>query len=632
MSAKYELFQVDYPKLVTSKVIISIREGATTHLKVVLDGLNFLNSHWIFYGVNVEIINCNAASLVLELQYLKHATIQNCTFGNWTFSKVQNAFIKNCNNVFDEGFSTSLKFYNSSVFVENMTIEHDIVTRNVIGIFVYNYSLLHVVESKFVNNTVTHGIIKTLKSSRLIMSNCTVLENYATEYPRVIYAKKSFVHLENTNFNSNMAINGGGTIFIEHMSFLQIKNCTFKNNKADMTSGVGGAILSLNNSSIDLSSSLFEHNKANVGGAIYQETSKTKLNQCTFFGNSDTAIASWDNCEAYIMNSNFQNNLAEHRGGAVDLAGNSVLNVSNTTFENNAQISASTLNLYQPKANGREAGGAIVLVTSVGNISKSWFHNNSASYWCGSIIALKSILSISDTTFENNVAGLQGGAICNDNSSMNIEYSKFQNNSVLNKVFGRGGSLQLRNNCTTKISSVFFSKCHANVGGAIASNSTTIIMSNSSVTANTGSAIYLIYRDSLEINNSTFFNNSTPKQGGALLCQASSVKMVNTKFSQNKALNIGGAFHMDEMSKLTVHNCSFTYNTAQTGSAMGVTYSDLIISKSNFSHNTANEGGAVDLYRGRLVMTTCYISIWWCRSCTQLNFSDVKLSGIEQFC
>ena len=156
-------------------------EVASTDLKIILDGLNFHNSYWMLYSVNVEIVNCNAAPLSLELRNLTHATIQNCTFGNWTFIKVQNASIKNCNIVFHEDVSTSLNFLTSSAYMENMTMAHENITGYYNGIYVSYYSLLHIEQSKFVNNTVKQGIIKVLEASFLIMSNCTVLRNYATE-------------------------------------------------------------------------------------------------------------------------------------------------------------------------------------------------------------------------------------------------------------------------------------------------------------------------------------------------------------------------------------------------------------------------------------------------------------------
>ena len=593
-------------------MLISVREGASTDLKIILDGLNFLNPHWIFHQINLHMINCHAASLVLELNNLAHLTIQNCTFGNWTFTQVQKALIKNCNNAFGEYFATSLRFYNSSAFVENMTIENEIITGDFSGIFICNYSSLHVKHSKFVNNTVKRGIIKTLKSSSLIMSNCYVSGNHATQYPGVILANESFVYLKSTYFNGNRAISGGGAIFIGKMSFLQIKNCTFKNNSVDETFGSGGAIMSFTNSSLDVSCSIFDRNKARIGGAIYQRTSsKMKLNQCSFFGNYGAAVVGSQSCEISIMNSIFQNNFAKIQGGAVVVESKCVLNVSNTTFKNNAQISPSAINLHHTlytKTNRGEGRGAIFIFESVGNISKSQFHNNSATYWCGSMLVLSNCsLSISDTTFKNNIAGVFGGVICNDNSSINVEHSNFKNNSVSDQAFGRGGGLYLIENSTTKLSNVLFSKCHANTGGAIASEFTTIIMSNSFVVANSRSAIYLRKGNTLEINNSTFYNNSSPQDGGAIECQASAVRMVNTTFRQNNAVGHGGAVNIYEMSKLTAHNCSFTYNIAFTGSAMNIMYADINISDSNFSHNLAAYG-VFAVSAGQLVMTSCHIS------------------------
>ena len=142
--------QVDYPKLVSSKVVISVSKDASADLNIIMDGLIFQNSYWMIFSLNIEIINCHTASLVLELKCLTHAIIQNCTFGNWTFVEVQNAFIRNCNNIFNERISTSLNFYNSSAYIENMTIQHDDMTGDFNIILVYNHSLSHIEQSKFV--------------------------------------------------------------------------------------------------------------------------------------------------------------------------------------------------------------------------------------------------------------------------------------------------------------------------------------------------------------------------------------------------------------------------------------------------------------------------------------------------
>ena len=161
-------------------------------------------------------------------------------------------------------------------------------------------------------------------------------------------------------------------------------------------------------------------------------------------------------------------------------------------------------------------------------------------------------LSISNTTFKNNIAEGFTGAMCSHNSSVNIEHVNFENNYVLNKLFGSGGGLWLHKSSMTKISNVLFSKCHANQGGAIAANSSTIIMSKCSVIENTGSAIFLLDSDSLEINNSIFFNNSTPYKGGAIMCSTNClVKTIETRFSHNRAVNRGGAVNLVEKSNFT---------------------------------------------------------------------------------
>ena len=175
----------------------------------------------------------------------------------------------------------------------------------------------------------------------------------------------------------------------------------------------------------------------------------------------------------------------------------SVLNVLHIIFRNNKQnitIFYKHQFLYQTFHMHTSGGGAAIwLSQSVGNIYKSGLYYNYASFWGGSILLSRnSLLLISHTMFENNVAGVFGGAISSYNSSMNVEYSTFENYSALNKDIGFGGGLFLTVNCTAKILQVRFSKCHARYGGAIATNFTKIIMTNSSLTANTGSAICLL--------------------------------------------------------------------------------------------------------------------------------------------
>ena len=712
-------------------------------------------------------INCHASSLVLDLKDLTGVTIQNCTFGDWTFRQVQNIFIENIKNTFDESISTSLNFYNSTAFIKNMTIKHENLTGHLEGISAQDFSILHIELSNFLNNTVKHGLMKVLNLSNLVMSNCSVSGNYAEEDAAAIYANESHINITNTYLENNYANVAGGAIFAETLSRLQFENCTFRNNEANITGGAihlayfseadlfnvyfnsniaevggamyitdnstlnanylsashnaaligsvtgvigssniscencflseniaehrngaaiqlfnnsgvivsdlrcfrqvgnlfgciyakfdctvsvnnstfalntgsaltlsansylivissnflnnssprtGGAILSTDNSLLDISYSLFDGNKANIGGgAIYQENSTTKLNQCSFLGNSDSAFVGIMNNWVSVKDSYFENNMGQLFGGALSITIHGILNVSRTTFKNNNQIDSKGLqSIYQTLTNSTGRGAAILLHQSVGNISKSGFYNNYASFEGGAVcISTNSSLSVSHTTFENNVAGVFGGAILSSHSFLNVENSNFYNNSVLNEVIGMGGGLFLYGNSTTKISKVLFSKCHANLGGAIVANFTKILMADSSLTSNTGSAIFL-FINTADINNCTFVNNSAPYFGGAILCQLNcNVNVVKSNFIENRAGAYGGAVLMNnvkKISKLTVHNCSFIFNIAPSGGAMYVGNTDFSISDSTYSNNTATEGGVITLVgKGIGIMTNCWL-------------------------
>ena len=235
-------------------------------------------------------INCNAGFLTLDLIHITNVTIQNCTFGNWTFQKVQKVIVKNCNNVFDEVISTSLRFYNSSAYIENIkVVQKNNILKHFSVITIRDFSFLHIEQSYFVNNTVEYGIIKVLNSSTLEMLNCFMLGNYAEKYAGAIYANESHVHLTNTYLNSNKANFSAGAMFIIK-SVVQIKNCTFRNNCVNGTGSSGGAIFSANNSLLDISYSLFDDNRAYFGGAIYQENGETKIESLHILGKCRVCI------------------------------------------------------------------------------------------------------------------------------------------------------------------------------------------------------------------------------------------------------------------------------------------------------------------------------------------------------
>ena len=167
--------------VLNSEIKISFNGKTAEFPTVFMDGLHFLDSYWQFYQVNINMMNCDAAFLVLEFKHSNNVIIENCTFGNWTFTQVQHVIIKNCSNGFAGGFSASLNFNNSSGLMENITIKDQNFTRIDEGLFIQNYSYINVTKSNFVNNIVSSGLITVWNLSTLHLSDTNMLQNQAID-------------------------------------------------------------------------------------------------------------------------------------------------------------------------------------------------------------------------------------------------------------------------------------------------------------------------------------------------------------------------------------------------------------------------------------------------------------------
>ena len=142
---------------------------------------------------------------------------------------------------------------------------------------------------------------------------------------------RNSANIKNTLFFMNEADENGGAIFATG-SNLYLNHCTFQSNTAtDSVSGSGGAITAHNN--IDINNCTFIDNKASSnGGAIYlignpnvvlniNANQNPNQDYNTFFINNiaddDDGGAIWISGTLNAVNTKFEGNSAEHRGGAV---------------------------------------------------------------------------------------------------------------------------------------------------------------------------------------------------------------------------------------------------------------------------------------------------------------------------
>ena len=463
-----------------------------------MHSLNFLNSYWQFFGVNVWMTKCDAVPLTLELTNIGNVTIENCTFGNWAFRHVKHVMIQNSKSSILKHFPTSLNFYNSSGLIENMNIT-DLNFST--GLIIQNKSYIQILKSYFVNNTVNFGLIKVLNSSILEMSHCTLQNNKAKDNAGTILTDRRIIYLTKSNFNGNEAIWEGGAlhankgytgyfwicIFATNNSSMFIYDAIFSRNIGTVilllndsnllavnssflnttTPTIGGAIYS-ENSTLDISHSFCYHKKTKLGGTFLFKFSTVALNSPTFSNNSNKAVIFFNNTKASIANCTFESNSAPDTagaliihlsnatvshttfcensgrfGGAVSAYNHSSLVISNCSFLRNGALGIKQYNTKK----GTGTGGAILIKLSVLKLFQSRFYNNLAGTTGGAVFSDESSLLIHDSLFENNFAAISGGGMMiYYHSSLIIKDSPFINISAPDEKLGTGGGLTIMKN------------------------------------------------------------------------------------------------------------------------------------------------------------------------------------------
>ena len=281
-------------------------------------------------------------------------------------------------------------------------------------------------------------------------------------------------------------------------------------------------------------------------------------------------------------------------GGAIYAQGNSILEISGTSFDSNYASSQ---------------GGAIFLDigTSCTIYDYSRFYKNTAGKSGGAMTATASNLLISQTQFiENRVlvttnsnGFLSGGALSIIVSKQTIiSNCLFTDNNVI-VVPGLSLSLPLTNNAyggaiflyssVAKIYSTIFTGNSANSGGALASlsvseaeaqilgESSILQMYNSTMQTNHaqafGGACYFNNVQLVTVSQSTFFNNSaTSSYGGGIVAMTSNLQVNETKFISNVCWQgNGGSLALLGSSSLFGNDCFFNHNASPMGGG-GVAY------------------------------------------------------------
>ena len=351
----------------------------------------------------------------------------------------------------------------------------------------------------------------------------------------------SNIAIERSMFEGNRA-KIGGTIFVTSGSNITIFNSRFTNNRAIQ---LGGALYSESGvtgdkTSMDITGSQFSKNEARYGGAI------------SMYG-----------CNLSVESSRFNKNFAVSKGGAMEAFVESKIHIHNCKFWSNEAF---------------QYGAVIGLFNSTLIINKCLFHHNSVRDYAGALyVEALSAVSISKSGFYENEANSGGAMIVRSYSSAVVNETVFCNNyATIN-----GGSIIVLTANLTLRRSLLCNNSAGNRGGAI----------DAGPSENT----------SLNIHECEFSNNFVKNLGGGAINAeytggANVIMIVRCLFMQNSvSIGIGGALLVSS-NEVIIDHCSFLHNGVlqAAGGAIAVTQSNVYFRNTcELSQNLASYGGAI---------------------------------------
>ena len=434
--------------------------------------------------------------------------------------------------------------------------------------------------------------------------------------------------ISNCNFTNNTASGHGGAIYLGSGEGDTVTNCNFEGNVAG---GNGGAIdWYAGSSNGKITGSTFTDNTAKrSGGAVHWSGHYGTISDSNFTNNNATGEVTseiggivgggdggavlWVGSNGTITNCIFDSNVAQNRGGAIFLHGNSTENCTNTTFShsifinNNAGLNGGAIDWQEGAHDGK-----VIYCDFTNNTASS---TGGAIYWSGyngtvvssNFTGNKALGTVNGTGPDGSIIpGGNGGAIVWKGAEGDIIDSTFRlNNASRNggAIFMQAGSTEDCSNITVD-GGIFIDNYAGVNGGALdwyegahdADLYNSVFINNTA--ERSGGAVYWFGHDGT-IFNSTFENNTakgnvnatdsygrvTPGgHGGAIMWTGANGKILNSTFRLNNASRNGGAIFMqgsiDESGN--IHDCN-----------------NITVDGSRFVENYAGiNGGALDWYEG----------------------------------
>jgi predicted outer membrane repeat protein len=402
----------------------------------------------------------------------------------------------------------------------------------------------------------------------------------------------------------------GPAVVLQEQASLNASNVQFLQNS-------GGVVNAAAKGTVDMNNCEFTGNgdagRPAFGGqpsdaVVLNDTDAATLVQTTFSANTGTAIWVVNDSALTIKDCIIRET---HEGRAFLVQGVGALNAENVTFENNNSGCANDGNAtfnncafdnteYQPG-------------TDV-NISNTIFRNNvgSAAIEFRSDDTLNSetkVLRCSNCTFAANTGGAVVMGVSDATyivANMTFEQSMFTNNTA-----DSGAALLLNQNCTVIITDCDFASNYARYdGGAIAMID---IADNRT-------------RRAVTISGSRFTDNAAVNRGGAIFnALAADIIWSNNQYSGNTAMRGGGLYLIGN--NLTNTDCLFTDNTAtRDGGAIAIADYNGTFTNCSFINNSAFRGGGIAWFGSSSAQEVAIINSSFI-GCTAISGAALRILG-----
>lgn len=573
----------------------------------VINPIKFKTYQNLIYYNNITIVNCsgNLASgsdnLMYGAYYFNNFLVKNSNFTYVIFLNGQ-LHIDNF-TLTDSNISSFIPYYNNRFLGSLDFNELNLINLNISG------DAFFMIGDSVISNVYGENISFNKKSIFVSDGEDTLQKitlRYIHDVDDVVYQYDTNMIIEGFNISDSYDINNGFIMSAySNLNAVNVYNVTFKNNLANLTTqnylsnslfdDFTGNIY-INGDNIELMGDKFSNAKNSLinGGVIYIIGGHDIfIENCTFINNTGNiggaVYINNSTNSTYMIKSNFINNTAEIRGGAVFVGPYIYYYIDNVTRDTfNTEMCFN--DLYD--------NGAYVYIDDVwvavnGSTDSNGTYDNplTLSHALDKVSPFGTIhfryenevfKNIENLTLAKFYVTIIGNGTTLTESSLNIlryaqgfiirdiTFCNFTTNSSITNYAPNGLIL----NCTFK-----------NNGGDY--------MNNGSAIYNGGENLTIIY--------CTFENNFAGADyavGGAIYSNASGLSLQSSNFTNNSAYYAGGHIYTTESAEyLTVNNCIFSsgsvFNVRGEGSGIYAGSSYVKITDSTFSNNIGDNGGAI---------------------------------------